>query len=100
VNAAKHGEFGNAQFRDAAQRIKSAANEHAAPTHALRRVHVLRPDAAGVDGEVVVKRRPIVVAMKWTQIGQIRSAAGQRIQATAGGGIAGYAEDDRNRSDG
>src|SRR5882757_794405 len=62
--------------------IGRAANDGPAPFDAIGRLNPNGPDAAGVDRKVVVERRRTEVATKAAEIAEIRTAAGERIEAS------------------
>jgi hypothetical protein len=68
----------------------SAANENAPPLDTMVRSNGQRLDAAWVDGEVIMERRQIKIAMDRAEIGEIRSATSYRVQTSASRGRVRY----------
>src|SRR5258708_18520729 len=61
-----------------------SANNRPVPFDAIRRLDPNGSDAAGIDGQVVVERRRIEVAMDPAQIAEVGTATGKRIEASVG----------------
>src|SRR5215471_13914790 len=61
-----------------------AAHDRALPLDAMGRLDANSPDAAGIDGEVVVERRRGEVAVHAAEIAEIRAATGQWILPSMG----------------
>src|SRR6266404_6156402 len=81
---------------DTAAPSSSSANDRALAFDAVGRLNPHRFDAAGIDGEAVVVRCQIKVAMDRAEIGEIRSAPGQGIEASASRRLARYPAEHSN----
>lgn len=61
--------------------VRRSADDRAPALNTVRRFNGYEFDTSGMDGEAVMERRLIKVAMYWAEIGEIGPATGQRIEA-------------------